>query len=57
MEANKGIGIETARQLLQAGTVEDAEKRIVKYALTGKDGVTGKFFCEEINPETGEIPW
>lgn len=39
------------------GTVEDAGKRIVKYALIGNDGVTGKFFCEETNPETGEIPW
>ncbi|PZU88745.1 MAG: short-chain dehydrogenase [Chryseobacterium sp.] len=39
------------------GTVEDAGKRVVKYALIGNDGVTGKFFCEETNPETGEIPW
>ncbi|MDR3025017.1 SDR family oxidoreductase [Chryseobacterium sp.] len=39
------------------GTVEDAAKRLVKYALIGNDGVTGKFFCEETNPETGEIPW
>jgi len=39
------------------GTVEDAGKRIVKYAVIGNDGVTGKFFCEETNPITGEIPW
>lgn len=39
------------------GTVEDAGSRIVKYALIGQDGPTGKFFCEETNPETGEIPW
>jgi NAD(P)-dependent dehydrogenase (short-subunit alcohol dehydrogenase family) len=39
------------------GTVEDAGKRIVKYALIGSDGPSGKFFCEETNPETGEIPW
>lgn len=39
------------------GTVEDAGKRIVKYALIADDGVTGKFFCEETNPGTGEIPW
>lgn len=39
------------------GSVEDAGKRIVKYALIGKDGPTGKFFSEENNPETGEIPW
>nr|WP_295872006.1 SDR family oxidoreductase [uncultured Chitinophaga sp.] len=39
------------------GTVKDAGKRIVKYALIGNDGPTGKFFSEENNPETGEIPW
>jgi NAD(P)-dependent dehydrogenase (short-subunit alcohol dehydrogenase family) len=39
------------------GTVEDAGKRIVKYALIDNDGATGKFFSEENNPETGEIPW
>jgi NAD(P)-dependent dehydrogenase (short-subunit alcohol dehydrogenase family) len=39
------------------GTVQDAGKRIVKYALIDQDGPTGKFFSEENNPETGEIPW
>jgi NAD(P)-dependent dehydrogenase (short-subunit alcohol dehydrogenase family) len=39
------------------GTVEDAGKRIVKYAFIGQDGPTGKLFCEETNPLTGEIPW
>lgn len=39
------------------GSVADAGKRIVKYALIGDDGPTGKFFSEENNPETGEIPW
>jgi NAD(P)-dependent dehydrogenase (short-subunit alcohol dehydrogenase family) len=39
------------------GTVENAGKRIFKYALIDKDGPTGKFFSEENNPETGEIPW
>ena len=39
------------------GEVEEAGKRIVKYALLEKDGVTGKFISEETNPETGEIPW
>lgn len=39
------------------GTVEDAGKRIVKYAVIDQNGPTGKFFCEETNPETGEIPW
>jgi NAD(P)-dependent dehydrogenase (short-subunit alcohol dehydrogenase family) len=39
------------------GAVEDAGKRVVKYALIDSDGPTGKFFSEENNPETGEIPW
>jgi len=39
------------------GEVEEAGKRIVKYALLDKDGVTGKFISEETNPETGEIAW
>lgn len=38
-------------------TVETAAERIVKYALIGQDGPTGKFFSEETNPATGEIPW
>ncbi len=39
------------------GEVEVAGNRIVKYALIDQDGPTGKFFSEETNPETGEIPW
>ncbi len=39
------------------GSVEDAGKRILKYALISNDGPTGKFFSEENNPQTGEIPW
>lgn len=39
------------------GSVDVAGQRIVKYALVDKDGPTGKFFSEENNPETGEIPW
>jgi NAD(P)-dependent dehydrogenase (short-subunit alcohol dehydrogenase family) len=39
------------------GTIDVAAKRIVKYALIDKDGPTGKFFSEENNPITGEIPW
>ncbi|MDQ2864343.1 MAG: SDR family oxidoreductase [Bacteroidota bacterium] len=39
------------------GTVEEAGARIVKYVLIGNDGPTGKFFSEEYNPSTGEIPW
>ena len=42
---------------LGKGSVEDAGKRVVKYAVIGNDGPTGKFFSEDINPETGEIPW
>ena len=39
------------------GEIEEAGKRIVKYALLDKDGVTGKFISEETNPATGEIAW
>lgn len=39
------------------GTVEDAGARVVKYAVIGQDGPTGQYFSEDINPETGEIPW
>ena len=39
------------------GTVKEAGVRIVKYALIGNDGPTGKYISEETNPETGEIPW
>lgn len=39
------------------GSLEDAGTRILKYALIDRDGPTGKFFSEENNPETGEIPW
>ena len=39
------------------GTVEDAAARVVKYALIDNNGPTGKYFSEETNPQTGEIPW
>lgn len=39
------------------GEVETAGNRIIKYALIGQSGATGKFFSEETNPETGIIPW
>jgi NAD(P)-dependent dehydrogenase (short-subunit alcohol dehydrogenase family) len=39
------------------GNLDDAGKRILKYALIDNDGPTGKFFSEENNPDTGEIPW
>jgi NAD(P)-dependent dehydrogenase (short-subunit alcohol dehydrogenase family) len=39
------------------GEVEVAAKRIAKFALLDENGPTGKFFSEETNPQTGEIPW
>lgn len=39
------------------GEVEIAAQRIVKYALISHNGPTGKFFSEETNPQTGEVPW
>lgn len=39
------------------GEIDVAAKRIIKYALIDQNGPTGKFFSEETNPETGEIPW
>jgi NAD(P)-dependent dehydrogenase (short-subunit alcohol dehydrogenase family) len=42
---------------LGQGSVEDAGNRIVKYAIIGEDGPTGKFFSEDMNTVTGEIPW
>ena len=39
------------------GTVQEAGNRVVKYAMLGEDGPTGKFISEEHNPETGECPW
>ncbi len=38
------------------GKVEDAAKRVIKYASVGNDGPSGKFFCEEYFPNT-ECPW
>lgn len=40
------------------GSIEVAANRVIKYALIGQDGPTGKLFCEETNPDgIGEIPW
>lgn len=39
------------------GTVEDAARRIVKYATIGDDGPTGGYFSDDNNPETGISPW
>lgn len=39
------------------GTVAKAASRIVRHALTDQHGPSGKFFSEENNPQTGEVPW
>lgn len=39
------------------GSVEDAAKIIVKYALIDADGPTGKFFSNDIDGEGDESPW
>jgi NAD(P)-dependent dehydrogenase (short-subunit alcohol dehydrogenase family) len=39
------------------GTVPDAAARLVKCAMLGADGPSGKFFSDDNNPETGESPW
>ncbi|QHT71728.1 SDR family NAD(P)-dependent oxidoreductase [Rhodocytophaga rosea] len=41
----------------KGGEVKAAGKCIIKYALIDQNGPTGKFFSEESNPHTGEIPW
>ena len=38
-------------------TVEEAGARIVKYALLGPDGPTGKYFSEEYFPAPATCPW
>jgi NAD(P)-dependent dehydrogenase (short-subunit alcohol dehydrogenase family) len=38
-------------------TVEEAGERIVKYALLGPDGPTGKYFSEEYFPAPATCPW
>jgi NAD(P)-dependent dehydrogenase (short-subunit alcohol dehydrogenase family) len=42
---------------LGAATVQVGAEHILRYALIDNDGPTGKFFCLDNNPETGEIPW
>lgn len=39
------------------GTVEDAAAIIVKYALIGEDGPSGKFFSNDVEGEGDECPW
>lgn len=38
-------------------TVEQAGQRILKYALIGPDGPTGKYFSEEYFPAPATCPW
>jgi len=38
-------------------TVEEAGQRILKYALLGPDGPTGKYFSEEYFPAPATCPW
>lgn len=60
--ANKGIGFETARQLLQNGyyvylgsrTLENGQAAVVKLKAEGLDKVEAIILD---NPETGETPW
>ncbi|TRW24853.1 SDR family oxidoreductase [Flavobacterium zepuense] len=40
-----------------SGTVEDAAARVVKAATLGADGLTGQFFSDDYDPETGISPW
>ena len=42
---------------LGTSTVEVGAEHILRYTLIDNDGPTGKFFCVDNNPETGEIPW
>lgn len=39
------------------GTVEDAARRVVKYATIGEDGPTGGYFSDDNSPDTGISPW
>ena len=39
------------------GSVEDAAARVVKAATLGADGLSGQFFSDDNNPETGISPW
>jgi len=42
---------------LGTSTVQVGAEHILRYTRLGNDGPTGKFFCADNNPETGEIPW
>ncbi|WP_312900133.1 SDR family NAD(P)-dependent oxidoreductase [Chryseobacterium taichungense] len=42
---------------LGTSSVEVGAEHILRYTLIDNNGPTGKFFCVDNNPETGEIPW
>lgn len=42
---------------LGTSSVEVGAEHILRYTIMDNDGPTGKFFCLDNNPETGEIPW
>lgn len=42
---------------LGTSTVEVGAQHILTYTLIDNNGPTGKFFCLDNNPQTGEIPW
>ena len=42
---------------LGKASVEVGAEHILRFTLLDNDGPTGKFFCLDNNPETGEIPW
>lgn len=42
---------------LGTSSVKVGAAHILRYTLLDNDGPTGKFFCLDNNPETGEIPW
>lgn len=39
------------------GSVEDAAKIIVKYAIIGADGPNGKYFSNDVGEDGDECPW
>ncbi|WP_343632734.1 SDR family oxidoreductase [Fluviicola sp.] len=42
---------------LGTSSVEVGAEHILRYAIMDNDGPTGRFFCLDNNPESGEIPW
>lgn len=42
---------------LGTSSVEVGAENILRYTLMDNHGPTGKFFCVDNNPETGELPW